>query len=114
MQISSTAAEYSLQAEAKLRGLNLLCIALADGGYGVRVDNAALQKIEFVVMLKPFHREGIPRQQQLLRSLRREVCLVPRVVHCHHRAGAKEHRVSSIGGAQVNRQHARLPVVNMK
>ena len=114
VQIGGAFVQYSFQLLAKLRRLNLLGIFAAHRCQLGGKLHRSLQKIEVVVLLHLVHRENVPREQQLLRGVWRELPLKCCVVNRQHAGRAAHHRIRCVGCPQIHRNQSRLPVVDVE
>ncbi len=113
-EIAATLPQNALKAVAKLGCLDLLGVLAADGSDGVRVDNAAFQKVHCVVVFKLVEGEHVPGQQQFFHRLRRKPALITGVVDCEHSRNVTIEGVEEVSGTQQHSKHGRLPVVRME
>src|SRR5208337_4397158 len=99
---------------AELRRLNLLGIFSAHSGQYVRVDQPALEEVEFVELLHLIQGENLPWKEQLLGGRRRKRTLIGGIMNRQNHTCAVQYRVGSENRAQVNGNQRRLPVVYME
>lgn len=114
VQVGGAPAQDGIEAPAEFRRLNLLGIFLAHRGELIGEDDAGFEEVELIVLLHLVHGEDIPREEKLLGRGRRKRALIRSIVDGEHGGGAAQQRVSRIGGAQVERDESRLPIVDVE
>jgi hypothetical protein len=114
VEVVGSLPEGGVEAIAEFGSLDFFGVLAADGTEDIGVDNTALQKIEGVVVLEPFHGKDVPRQEEPLGGLRRKPALVAGVVDGQDGPYLVQCRIEVVDGPEVDGEHRRLPVVQVE
>src|SRR5579872_1495330 len=113
-QMHSAAADDGIHAKSIGRRLNFFGIGAADSRDPIAIDDAALEQVDFVVLLEIVHGEEFPRQAEADHGALMKHPLVADIVNGKYRWNFAQHWISGIRAAQQNRDQRRLPVVGVK
>jgi hypothetical protein len=103
-----------VEPEASAGRPELAGLSGAHRGDEIGEHQPALQEVHLPVPLELMPVVDLPRQPDVGHRLRREVALVPRVVHRQHGRGRRREALAGERGAEIDRDERRMPVVRVQ